>query len=131
MGKGCKYRVHFSSKAARDILNISLAALEKKCTFYILKKKLSNKALINQYSANHCILIGLRQNRKESERERIHERNSMFWSAVHCVSFSNLNALKPWFKLSTVKCYRNDLKGNKSYFEFNSKRFELSRVTLH
>ena len=131
MGKACKYRVHFSSKVARDILNISLAALEKKCTFYILKKKLSNKALINQYSANHCILIGLRQNRKESERERIHERNSMFWSAVHCVSFSNLNALKPWFKLSTVKCYRNDLKGNKSYFEFNSKRFELSRVTLH
>ena len=41
----------------------------------------------------------------------------MFWTAVYCVSFSNFHALKPWFKLSTVKSYRNDLKGNKSYFE--------------
>ena len=31
--------------------------------------------------------------------------------------FSRLFALKTWFELSRVKLYRNDLRGNKNYFD--------------
>ena len=34
------------------------------------------------------------------------------------------------FELSRVKLYRYGLKGNRNYFEFNSGRFELSRVRV-
>ena len=37
--------------------------------------------------------------------------------------------LKTWFELSGVKLYRNNLKGNKNYFEVSG-RFELSRVRV-
>ena len=39
-----------------------------------------------------------------------------------------------WFELSRVKLYRNDLKGNKDYFELaggsSYQGFELPRVTV-
>ena len=41
--------------------------------------------------------------------------------------FSTCHALKTRCELSRVKLYKNDLKGNKNYFEFNSGRFELAR----
>ena len=44
----------------------------------------------------------------------------MFWTAVdHCVFFPFVMCLinKTWFELSRVKLCRNDLKGNKNYFE--------------
>ena len=40
---------------------------------------------------------------------------SMFWTAAHF--FPTCRALKVWFELSWVNLYRNDLKGNKNYFE--------------
>ena len=46
---------------------------------------------------------------------------------IFSIFFSTCHALKTRFELSRVKLYRNDLKGNKNYFEFNSGRFELSR----
>ena len=47
---------------------------------------------------------------------------NLFWTAAHWIFFfflTTCHALKTWFKLSRVKSvYRNDLKGNKNYFEF-------------
>ena len=43
--------------------------------------------------------------------------NSMFWNAVHF--FLNCQVLKAWFELSRVNLYRNDLKGNKKYFQLS------------
>ena len=47
---------------------------------------------------------------------------NLFWTAAHWFFFfflTTCHALKTWFKLSRVKSvYRNDLKGNKNYFEF-------------
>ena len=43
------------------------------------------------------------------------EINSMFWTSVHGF-VPTCHALLTWFKLSRVKLYRNDLKGNKNYF---------------
>ena len=40
---------------------------------------------------------------------------SMFWTAAHF--FPTCRALKALFELSWVNLYRNDLKGNKNYFE--------------
>ena len=42
--------------------------------------------------------------------------NSMFWNAVQFF-FSNCKVLKAWFELPRVNLYRNDLKGNKNYFQ--------------
>ena len=48
--------------------------------------------------------------------------------------FDLARANKTWFELSRVKLYRNDLKGNKKYFELaggsNYPGFELSKVKL-
>ena len=43
--------------------------------------------------------------------------------------FSACHVLKTWFELSGVKLYRNNLKGNKNYFEVSG-RFELLRVRV-
>ena len=45
---------------------------------------------------------------------------NLFWTAAHWFFFlTTCHALKTWFKLLRVKSvYRNDLKGNKNYFEF-------------
>ena len=46
---------------------------------------------------------------------------NLFWTAAHWFFFflTTCHAPKTWFKLSRVKSvYRNDLKGNKNYFEF-------------
>ena len=129
-----KYRVHFTSWAARDIL------------IFWKRNHLSNKALISQYSAKHCIWIGQTKGKK-SKRERKHdcfERNSRFWTAIHFTCsrrflltslcnvpgntrpgmgynsqhfFSNFHVLKTWFELLRIKLYRNSLKGNKNYVE--------------
>ena len=57
---------------------------------------------------------------------------SMFWTAAHF--FSTCQALKAWFELSWVNLYRDDLKGNKNYFELaggpSYRGFELPRVKL-
>ena len=59
--------------------------------------------------------------------------NSMFWTAVQYF-FSNCQVLKAWFELSRVNLYRNDLKGNKNYFQLAGGLsycgFELPRVKL-
>ena len=48
--------------------------------------------------------------------------------------FPTFEGLKTWFELSRVKLYRNDLKGNKNYFELagvsSYRGFELPRVKL-
>ena len=47
----------------------------------------------------------------------------LFWNEIKISDFSALFffsiclALKTWFELSRVKLFRNDLKGNKNYFE--------------
>ena len=48
------------------------------------------------------------------------------------VFFSTCHVLISWFELSKVKLYRNDLKGNKNYFELagSYRGFELLRVKL-
>ena len=52
---------------------------------------------------------------------------------AHCF-FLTYHVVKPWFELSRVKLYSNDLKGNKNYFELaegsNYRGFELPRVKL-
>ena len=59
--------------------------------------------------------------------------NSMCWTSVHCF-FLTCQALKTWFELSRVTLYRNDLKGNKNYFELAggscNQGFKLLRVKL-
>ena len=95
--------------------NASIMLLFKGSKRYIDILKFSNKASIN--NPKHYIWIGLTKN-KESQRERLHdcfERSSMFWPQL--TEFSKFHALKTWFELSRVKLYRNDLKGNKNYFE--------------
>ena len=42
-------------------------------------------------------------------------QNSMYGTPVDC--FFRLLRLKTWFELTRVKLYRNDLRGNKNYFE--------------
>ena len=45
-------------------------------------------------------------------------QNLMFRTPVHCIFPDYLRAQKKtWFELSRVKLYRNDLRGNKNYFE--------------
>ena len=48
--------------------------------------------------------------------------------------FSTCQALKAWFGLSRMNLYRNDLRGNKNYFELarglSYRGFELLRVKL-
>ena len=44
------------------------------------------------------------------------EINSIFWTSVHGF-FPTCHALITWIELSRVKLYRNELKGNKNYFE--------------
>ena len=60
-------------------------------------------------------------------------QNSKFPTPVHCF-FLDFLRLKTWFELSMVKLYRNDLRGNKNYFELagdsSYKGFELPRVKL-
>ena len=41
---------------------------------------------------------------------------SMFWTSVHGF-FPNCRVHISWFESSKVKLYRNDLKGNRNYFE--------------
>ena len=58
-----------------------------------------------------------------------------FWTVVHLVHFfSTCQARKAWFELSRVNSYRNDLKGNKHYFELaggsSYRGFELPSVKL-
>ena len=40
----------------------------------------------------------------------------MFRTPAHCFS-PTFQTLKTWLELSRVKLYRNDLRGNKNYFE--------------
>ena len=51
-------------------------------------------------------------------------------NVVHCF-FPTFEGLKTWFELSRVKLYRNDLRGNKNYFELagdsSYRGFELPR----
>ena len=54
---------------------------------------------------------------------------SDFCTVVHHFFFPACHVLKTWFELSGVKLYRNNLKGNKNYFEVSG-RFELSRVRV-
>ena len=58
---------------------------------------------------------------------------SMFWTSVHGF-FPDCRVHISWFELSKVKLYRNDLKGNKNYFELvgssSYRGFELLRVKL-
>ena len=60
-------------------------------------------------------------------------QNSMFRTPVHCF-FPTFQGFKTWFELSRVKLYRNDLRGNKNYFELTGDSsylgFELPRVKL-
>ena len=57
----------------------------------------------------------------------------MFQTSEHGF-FPTCHALKTWFELSRVKLYRNELKGNKNYFELaggaSYQGFELRRVKL-
>ena len=41
----------------------------------------------------------------------------MFGTPVDWFFFPDFQELKIWFELSRVKLYRNDLRGNKNYFE--------------
>ena len=42
----------------------------------------------------------------------------MSWTSVHGFFFlTNVTRFITWLELSKVKLYRNDLKGNKNYFE--------------
>ena len=58
---------------------------------------------------------------------------SMFRTSEHGL-FPTCHALITWFELSRVKLYRNELKGNKNYFELargsSYRGFELQRVKL-
>ena len=60
-------------------------------------------------------------------------QNSMFRTPVHCF-FPPFQGFSTWFKLSGVKLYRNDLRGNKNYFELKGdssyRGFELPRRKL-
>ena len=60
-------------------------------------------------------------------------QNSMFRTSEHCF-FPTFQWLKTWFELSRVKLCRNDLRGNKNYFELTGdssyRGFELPRVKL-
>ena len=48
--------------------------------------------------------------------------------------FPTFQGFKTWFELSRVKLYRNDLRGDKNYFELTGdssyRGFELPRVKL-
>ena len=61
------------------------------------------------------------------------EINLMFQTSLHGF-FPTCHALTTWFELSRVKLYRNELKGNKDYFELaggsSYRGFELPRVKL-
>ena len=61
------------------------------------------------------------------------EIKSMFQTSEHGF-FPTCHALKTWFELSRVKLYRNELKGNKNYFELaggsSYQGFDLRRVKL-
>ena len=63
-------------------------------------------------------------------------QNSMFGTPVDCFfrTFNLKKGLKTWFELSRVKLYRNDMRGNKNYFELaggsSYRGFELPRVNL-
>ena len=52
----------------------------------------------------------------------------MFRTSEHGL-FPTCHALITWFELSRVKLYRNELKGNKNYFELAGD-IELSRVRV-
>ena len=60
-------------------------------------------------------------------------QNSMFRTPVHCF-FPTFQGFNTWFELSRVKLYRNDLRGNKNYFELKGdssyRGFELPRRKL-
>ena len=68
-------------------------------------------------------------------RQRIHGKiNSILRTAEHRLIFSACHALENQCEFSRVKLYRNDLKGNKNYFELagglSYRWCELPRVKL-
>ena len=68
-------------------------------------------------------------------RQRIHGKiNPMFRTAEHRLIFSTCRALENQCEFSKVKLFRNDLKGNKNYFELaggsSYQLCELPRVKL-
>ena len=67
-------------------------------------------------------------------RQRIHGKiNSMFRTPEHRLIFSTSHALENQCEFSRVKLYRNDLKGNKNYFELAgglSYRWYLSLICV-
>ena len=55
-----------------------------------------------------------RQKSKEKELTRLFQCLGLQYSGFFILT---CHKLITWFELSTVKLYRNDLKGNKNYFE--------------
>ena len=76
----------------------------------------------------------------EWHKSKDKELTRLFWNKIQCfvlqytVFFPARQALITWLELSRVKLYRNDLKGNKNYFEFaegsSYRGFELPRVRV-
>ena len=80
----------------------------------ILKTEWNNKAWLTSTELN----IVFKFSRTDKKKKSWFEINSMFWTAVHYF-ISTCHVRKTGFELSRVKLYRNNLKGNKNYFELS------------
>ena len=76
-----------------------------------VKKEL--KELINWYMAILNIVFNWTDKNLRTKNAQLFWKNS---PAAHCF-FSTYHVLKTMFELSRIKLHRNDLKGNKNYFE--------------
>ena len=101
MGEECKYHVHFSSREARDILIFwNLATKPRLITLNIIFE-LDRRKIKNLKEKDYTIAL----------------REVQCFGLQLTEFFSKFHPLKTWFELSSLKLYRNDLKGNKNSFE--------------
>ena len=97
--------MHFTSRSARDTESD------------ILKKKLSNKALLINTGLNIVFELNQQKNKEAQRKHSCSERNSMFLTTAVTAFFFNSDVVKIWSEFLRVKLYRNYLKGNKIYFK--------------
>jgi len=110
MGEECKYmyHVHFSSRAARDIL-------------IFWKRSRATKLWLVSTALNIVFELDLDKKVKNFKEKE----NTIVLKEIQCFGlqfpafFSKFHALKMCFEFSRVKLYRTDLKENKNYFELS------------
>ena len=101
MGEEWKYHAHFTSRAAR---------------FYTAFWKRNWKKKIWLISTWLNVVFNWTDKKGKTKNTRLlwNKTNVLSCCSLH---FPTNHELETWFEFSRVKLYRNDLKGNKNYFE--------------